>query len=163
MKEKREIMKELNKKLLENKTNFDNSLLNISIASNGEEKKEENIKNLISNGKNNILINKLGNNLPLNQNKYNQDFIIKKRTYKEYLEEQLKDENKENNSQLINKKIIKNKFIKTNNFPKIHLYINNNKKKNVSITEKNESMNFQKINIITPNPFLLTPKKNKNQ
>ena len=162
MKEKREIMKELNKKLLENKTNFDNSLLNISIASNGEEKKEENIKNVISNGKNNILINKLVNNLPLNQNEYNQDFIIKKRTYKEYLEEQLKEENKENNSQLINKKIIKNKFIKTNNFPKIHLYINNNKKKNVSTTEKNDSMNLQKINLITPNPFLLTPKNQKS-
>jgi hypothetical protein len=164
MKEKREIMKDLNKKLLENKTNFDNSLLNFSIVSNGEEKKEENFNNLISNGKNNILINKLGNNFPLNQNEYNQDFIIKKRTYKEYLEEQSKEENKENNSQLINinKKIIKNKFLKTNNFPKIHLYINNNKQKNVSTTEKNDSMNFQKINLITPNPFLLTPKNQKS-
>ena len=68
--------------------NIDNSFLNISNLSNGENKKEEIVfKNLLDNTQKKRILNDDENKENITPfNKQNlQDFIIKKRTYKEYL------------------------------------------------------------------------------
>ena len=171
MKEKREIMKNLNKQILEDKNKIiDNSFLNISILSNGENKKEEIVfKNLLENTNNKKILNNDENKeniSPFNKQNF-QDFVIKKRNYKEFIEQQLKDNNfeKRNNQLISNHKnnFYKIKILKINNIPnKI------SPKKNCEIFQNNLSqiikendLTKESVNQIITNPFLLTPKTPK--
>ena len=171
MKEKREIMKNLNKQILEDKNKIiDNSFLNISILSNGENKKEEIVfKNLLESTNNKKILNNDENKeniSPFNKQNF-QDFVIKKRNYKEFIEQQLKDNNfeKRNNQLISNHKnnFYKIKILKINNIPnKI------SPKKNCEIFQNNLSqiikendLTKESVNQIITNPFLLTPKTPK--
>ena len=171
MKEKREIMKNLNKQILEDKNkNIDNSYLDISILSNGENKKEERVfKNLLENTEKKNILNDDENKeniSPINNQNF-QNFVIKKRTYKEFNEQQLKDDNfeKENNELISNhkNKFFKNKFLKINNFSSLISPINNyeNFQNNLNLKTKENDLTKESQNQISTNPFFLKPKSPK--
>jgi len=171
MKEKREIMKNLNKQIIEDKNkNIDNSFLNISNLSNGENKKEEIVfKNLLDNTQKKRILNDDENKENITPfNKQNlQDFIIKKRTYKEYNEQQLNNDNSEiERNELISNhknKFFKNKILKINNFSSIIRPINNYDifQNNLNSKTKQNNLTKESINQITTNPFFQTPKTPK--